>query len=132
MLMVMCCSHRQGKFLWKPAPTSIMTLRCGGAPDNAILRKAYDANGHRLKMKSVLPPRSGYGSSYLNVYVANGAVIGTCFGDSERDETAAQILTEAFPGREIVMLRTDNLVAGGGGIHCLTQPMPLETEKDAA
>ena len=69
-----------------------------------------DANGHRLKMKSVLPPRSGYGSSYLNVYVANGAVIGTCFGDSECDETAAQTLTEAFPGREIVMLRTDNLV----------------------
>jgi agmatine deiminase len=52
---------------------------------------------------------------YLNSYVANGAVIGSSFGDAERDEAARNALAEAFPGREIIMPRIDNIASCGGG-----------------
>lgn len=102
------------------------------AHDIALLEGARDADGRKLKVSSVRAPRPRYckgnpesfAASYLNAYVANGAVIGACFGDPERDEAARQALARAFPGRKIVMLRIDNIADGGGGIHCLTQPMP--------
>ena len=61
---------------------------------------------------------------YLNVYLANGAVIGPRFGDAERDDAARSALAKSFPEHEIVMLRIDAIANGGGGAHCLTQPLP--------
>jgi agmatine deiminase len=63
-------------------------------------------------------------SNSAHAYVANGAVIGARFGDPVRDEDARQAIAWTFPKRKIVMLRIDNIADGGGGIHCLTQPMP--------
>jgi len=70
-------------------------------------------------------PRSRYWAPcYLNAYVTNGAVITACFGDDERDEVARNALATAFPGRKVVPLRIDHIAREGGGIRCLTQPMP--------
>lgn len=69
-----------------------------------------------------------FAPSYLNVYVANGAVIGASFGDPRRDSDARRALTKAFPGRMIIMLRIDHISEGGGGIKCLTQPMPKKNK----
>ena len=99
--------------------------------DIALLENAWDADGRKFKTMRVLAPRQrywkgnpeGFAACYLNAYVANGAVIGTCFGDFERDEAARKVLAKAFPGREIAMLRIDFIADGGGGVHCLTQPM---------
>lgn len=55
---------------------------------------------------------------------ANAAVITACFGDHERDAAAKEALQQAFPNRQIVMLRIDHIAHEGGGNHCLTQPMP--------
>ena len=63
--------------------------------------------------------------SYVNAYLANGAVITASFGDVQRDEEAQQAFERAFPDRTVKMLRIDHIAAGGGGIHCLTQPHPL-------
>jgi agmatine deiminase len=62
--------------------------------------------------------------SYINHYVANGAVILCAFGDPG-DERAAAVLREAYPGREIVLVDARPLFARGGGIHCITQQQPL-------
>lgn len=102
------------------------------AHDIALLKGARSTHGRRLKVRPVRAPRPRYCSgdpesfaaSYLNAYVANGAVIGARFGDPERDEAARMALVRAFPGCKIVMLWIDNIADGGGGIHCLTQPMP--------
>ena len=102
------------------------------AHDIALLQEAELANGRRLEVRPIYSPRPRYcegdpksfAASYLNAYVANGAVISARFGDPERDETARRALGQAFPGRDILMLRIDNIADGGGGIHCLTQPMP--------
>jgi agmatine deiminase len=101
--------------------------------DTALLENAHDADGRRLKVVRVAAPRlrqcckkqsEYFAPCYLNVYVVNGAVIGARFGDTERDEAARKALANAFPGREIVMLRIDAIANGGGGVHCVSQAMP--------
>lgn len=102
------------------------------AQDIRKLRLTRDNEGRLAKLKLVLPPRRKYwrgagrlfAPCYLNAYVTNGSVVTGTFGDAERDELARSALQEAFPGREIHMLRIDHIAAGGGGIHCLTQPQP--------
>jgi agmatine deiminase len=100
--------------------------------DIALLRSAGDADGCKFKVVCVLAPRRRYwkyksetfAPCYLNAYITKGAVIGACFGDTKRDEEVRRALAKAFPGREIIMLRIDAIANGGGGVHCLMQPMP--------
>lgn len=61
--------------------------------------------------------------SYINHYVCNGAVI-LCAFDDPGDARAAQILGEAYPDREVVLVDARPLFARGGGIHCITQQQP--------
>ncbi len=104
--------------------------------DIALLENARDADGRKFKVMCILAPRQRYwmgdpqnfAACYVNAYVANGAVIGARFGDDERDEAACRVLAKAFPGRETVMLRVDAIANGGGGVHCVTQPMPKTTK----
>jgi len=62
-------------------------------------------------------------ASYTNFYIANGAVIMPAYG-IEADQTAAAVLAAAFPGREVVPVRINQLAHGGGGVHCITQQQP--------
>jgi agmatine deiminase len=64
--------------------------------------------------------------SYINHYICNGAVI-LCAFDDPGDERAAEILREAYPGREVVLVDARPLFARGGGIHCITQQQPAST-----
>jgi agmatine deiminase len=102
--------------------------------DIDLLKKSLDVQGRPLTVRTVLPPRQKYLRSfsqrtfapcYLNAYLANGAVVTAQFGDSERDEAALESLQRSFPTRKIRMLRIDHIASGGGGIHCVTQQMPL-------
>ena len=103
------------------------------AHDVATLEKAQDVPGRRIKVKRVRAPRKRHwkfrgpywAPCYLNAYVANGGVITAAFGDTERDEAAKSALEQVFPGRDVIMLRIDHVANGGGGIHCLTQPMTI-------
>jgi agmatine deiminase len=128
--------HPDGYMLF--APSNVLLVECcddkAAEPpvwrerDISLIMKARIAKGRRLKVKRVLAPRrrywKGHGNEfapcYLNAYVANGAVVGAVFGDVDRDEAARNALGDAFPGRDVVMLRIDNILSGGGGIHCLT------------
>ena len=62
-------------------------------------------------------------TSYVNFYLANGAVIMPAFGDPN-DEPARTILAQCFPGRDIMQIDALDIVQGGGGIHCITQQEP--------
>ncbi len=61
--------------------------------------------------------------SYLNHYTCNGAVILPTF-DDPNDDVAAEILAEAWPGREIRRADARVIFAMGGGVHCITQQQP--------
>ncbi|MHC2519010.1 agmatine deiminase family protein [Bradyrhizobium diazoefficiens] len=100
--------------------------------DIRLLGQTKNTRGRYLKVTRVAAPRkrfvngdsNTFAATYLNVYIANGAVIGPLFGDTDRDELACKALAKAFPGREVILLRIDAIAAGGGGVHCITQSMP--------
>ncbi len=62
-------------------------------------------------------------TSYVNFYLCNGGLVMPSFGDAH-DERARAVLADCFPDREIVSVPALDIVAGGGGIHCITQQEP--------
>lgn len=62
-------------------------------------------------------------ASYVNFYIANGAIIAPAFG-VETDAAARAVLARLFPEREIVMIPAREILLGGGNIHCITQQQP--------
>ncbi|WP_186107362.1 agmatine deiminase family protein [Burkholderia gladioli] len=98
----------------------------------AILRKASDAKGRPLKVVTLPGPGSvraryendQFAAGYINFYVCNRAVIAPEFGDAKADRNTRDVLTDLFPGREVIQLDIDGVAAGGGGIHCTTQQQP--------
>ncbi|GHE36732.1 agmatine deiminase family protein [Streptomyces vinaceus] len=97
----------------------------------SVLSSATDARGRKLRVIRVEGPDtvrsrdSQFVDSYLNFHVVNGAVITAQFGDAVKDAAARRALAEAFPGRAVVQIDVDRLMAGGGGIHCSTMHEPL-------
>ena len=62
-------------------------------------------------------------ASYMNFYVGNAAVIVPIYGQPN-DQAALDAFRPFFPGREIVGLRSDAILSGGGSFHCCSQQMP--------
>ena len=62
---------------------------------------------------------------YVNYYVGNGfVVVPTCGHPADADMLA--IIAEQYPGREVLGLDVGAILAyGGGGIHCITQQIPV-------
>ena len=61
--------------------------------------------------------------SYINSYLANGAVIMPKYG-LPADERARKTFQRLFPNRKVVQISIDDIATGGGGIHCITQQQP--------
>jgi agmatine deiminase len=101
------------------------------AENRRVLEMETDARGRRFELVPIVEaPRSavprgqeGYCRSYVNFYIANGAVIAPAYGIAE-DASAALTLRRAYPGREVVLVALNDLFRGGGGIHCITQQQP--------
>jgi len=62
-------------------------------------------------------------ASYANFYIANGAVLIPQY-DHPSDRLALGILGDLFPGRKVIGIPCEDLVAGLGAIHCVTQQEP--------
>src|SRR3546814_8350202 len=96
----------------------------------ARLKKARDAGGRTLEIIELPLPREAryLGSerlslSYVNFYIANGGIVMPSFDDAN-DAAARDIVTKAFPDRRVVQVPALDILAGGGGIHCITQQQP--------
>ena len=61
---------------------------------------------------------------YLNCFVGNGCVVAPLAG-SEHDGPGLEALGAAFPGREVFGVPGRTLSRAGGGVHCVTQHVPL-------
>lgn len=78
-----------------------------------------------LPAPTTLEDSEGYVDwNYVNHLVINGAVIACAYEDPESDEKAREILAQAYPGREIISVDAREILARGGGIHCITQQQP--------
>ncbi|MGY2043156.1 agmatine deiminase family protein [Pseudomonas pergaminensis] len=94
------------------------------------LALATDAQGRRFEMLELYEATDAvdteaevFCASYTNFYIANGAIIMPAYGIAA-DQVAAEVLAQAFPGREIVPVQINHLAHGGGGVHCITQQQP--------
>lgn len=100
--------------------------------DIEVLGRVDTSQGRQFQIVKIAAPRFQYwkkkselfAPAYLNAYVANGAVISARFGDPVRDAAVKISLEKAFPARKVILLDINHLAEGGGGIRCLTQPMP--------
>jgi agmatine deiminase len=63
-------------------------------------------------------------ASYINFYIANGAVIVPQFDDDVYDSKAIETLEELFPAHKVVGVSSKEILIGGGNIHCITQQVP--------
>lgn len=70
-------------------------------------------------------------ASYMNYVVADGVVLvprfyrpGRDAGLIEKDAAFAKIIQAQYPGRRVVQIGVDAVLAGGGGMHCITQQIP--------
>jgi agmatine deiminase len=98
--------------------------------DNAqALAGQTDAKGRKLELEFIDEGIyhegiwNGGCSSYVNSYLANGAVIVPAYG-YDRDPRVVETYQRLYPEREIVQVPITNIAPGGGGIHCITQQQP--------
>lgn len=95
------------------------------------LSNTRDAEGRRIEIIEIEQPmKQGNDwrgrplqSSYINFYLPNGGVVMPAF-DDRNDEKARELIAACFPGRDILQILATDIVAGGGGIHCITQQEP--------
>ncbi len=62
--------------------------------------------------------------NYVNHLVVNDGIIACGYGEPVADSRAAEMLSAAYPGRKVVTVDAREILARGGGIHCITQQQP--------
>ncbi len=93
------------------------------------LQGATDQDGRKLSIVSLPCPApvlfegARLPASYANFYIANEVLLAPVF-DDPRDAEALGILQELFPARKVIGLRCNEIVAGLGALHCVTQQEP--------
>ncbi|MFC7699486.1 agmatine/peptidylarginine deiminase [Bradyrhizobium sp. GCM10028915] len=103
--------------------------------DIAVLQRMV-ANGSISALRRCAPPDAdtlagepvAFAATYLNFFVTRRSLITAGLGAA--DDAACRDLAALFPGREIRMLRINAVLRGGGGIRCLTQPVPAPSRRD--
>jgi agmatine deiminase len=108
------------------------------AENRRALELATDARSRSFEFVGIAEaPRSvtpadapGYCRSYVNFYLANGAVIVPRYGIAV-DASVVATLARCYPERQIVPVALAALFRGGGGIHCITQQEPLRRAASA-
>ena len=96
----------------------------------AYLESCTDAKGRPIEVVRMPQPslwlegKRRISCSYVNYYLANGAVFVPMFDDPV-DEEALEIFKACYPDRVIVdMPEAAAVFYGGGGVHCVTQQQP--------
>ncbi len=63
-------------------------------------------------------------ASYVNFYIGNSVVVAPLL-DARYDRAVLTKLRRWFPKRKVVGVPAREILLGGGGIHCITQQIPL-------
>lgn len=145
----MCCFVKPGVVLLSWTDDKADPHYERGAEAFSVLSNSTDANGRKFQIiklhipgplymtqeeaEGVIQDGSGkprlantrLAASYVNFYIANGAIITPQFGDKKWDDEAVRVLSLAFPDHEVVTVEgAREIVLAGGNIHCITQQQP--------
>jgi agmatine deiminase len=118
-----------GRIIVEDPSTAVGRRREVLEENRRALRLARDARGRSFEIIDLpAAPRidaadERHQPSYVNFYIANGAVIMPGHGIPADDEARA-VVAAAFPDREVIQLQLRALPYGGGNIHCITQQQP--------
>ena len=88
----------------------------------AKLLSAVDSKGRKLE---IIELPLAYDVAHINFYIANGSVIVPIANDPTQDDAALSIIRNAFSNREVIGVSGEILAQGGGGVHCITQQVPM-------
>ena len=102
-------------------------LRNGNRRPRAPIRAAPDCRSAALR--ACRAAQEGYCRSYVNFYIANGAVIAPAYGIAEDAGGHRNARTCLPDSNGCTRLRCSDLFRGGGGIHCITQQEPAASGK---
>ena len=119
-----------------------------------VLRKETDAQGRKLKIVKIKLPKPLYmkqfeaktikegkfdaksrvagsrlAASYINFYQGDKFVIVPAFGQPE-DKLAKDKIQKLYPNKEVIQIRSKEILLGGGNIHCITMQIPYAKEID--
>ncbi|KAE8317369.1 hypothetical protein BDV41DRAFT_573059 [Aspergillus transmontanensis] len=122
-----------GKVVLNKPRSDNEVLRAAYDAKKRILSQATDAKGRHFELLDIQEARldgsissdSDLCLSYVNYVVVNGAIIAPRLGDEKADSMAKQTLRTLFPTREVVQVYLEEIVLNGGGIHCVTQQIPI-------
>ncbi|WP_444994808.1 agmatine deiminase family protein [Aliikangiella sp. IMCC44359] len=84
---------------------------------------------HSLELIEIPEPQPRYNHglrlplSYVNFYILNGAIIMPQFGCSQ-DDIAFQTIKDFYSDRTVHAIDANEILIGGGGIHCITMQEP--------
>lgn len=122
-----------------PSPGTLLLHRQDdpGHPDytvsrelRAFLEHTTDAAGREwniidLPAPATLRDDEGFVDwNYVNHLVVNDGVVACGYGEDRADAAARDILEQAYPHRRVVTVDAREILARGGGIHCITQQQP--------
>jgi len=108
---------------WGASVADIATLNGASNSNNIVYTKVYLP----LTQNNVVTTSGnnlGFKGSYVNYYVANGAVLVPNYNDPN-DVVANAIVQTLYPGRTVVGIDCRNLYEYGGMVHCVTQQQPV-------
>jgi len=100
-------------------------LRVHKLPSPGLLTMTRREAAGILSRPGIRPLRAGQrlAGSYVNFYLANGAVIAPLL-DAHADREVLRRLRRIFPQRRVVGVPAREILLGGGNIHCFTQQVP--------
>ncbi|MEL7186658.1 MAG: agmatine deiminase family protein, partial [Pseudomonadota bacterium] len=104
-----------------------------GVKNTAALRNQTDAKGRKLELEFIQEGSyhddvwNGGCSSYINSYLANGGVVVPSYG-YDHDHEAVETYERLYPDRKVVQVAIESLALGGGGVHCVTQQQPVNSQ----
>jgi len=96
----------------------------------AALKKMKLVSGKPIDVLTLPMPKTRFNEghqlpcTYANFYISNGAVLVPTYND-RNDRVALEVLSQAFPKREIVGIDSSEIIRGLGSFHCLCMQEPL-------
>ena len=128
------CFIEPGKVLVELCPAKGTARHDNLLKNLEAIRGQTDASGRELEVHTIEEAYEAdrtsdiFAMSYINYYVANGAVIMAAFG-IDRDDEAKQTIAALYPKHEVVQVNISEIAPGGGGIHCITQQQPASNRE---